>query len=129
MRGSFIFALALLPLAACSFEEASPGVRGQCGATNGEPLCPASAIENGEDACWKLVECNAIPIASPEGENYFDYAFCASYFERLDAHRYNISLACVATSTCDQLQFLDGPGEPSRTAERRPICLEYGDRQ
>ena len=55
MRGSLILAMALLPLVACSFDEATPGVRGQCGATNGEPLCPADDLETGEDACWKLV--------------------------------------------------------------------------
>ena len=115
MRGSLILAMALVPLVACSFDEATPGVRGQCGATNGEPLCPADDLETGEDACWKLVECNVIPVASPEGQVFFDEPACERFFERLSAHRFHIALACVAASTCNQL--------------RVPICLEYGDRQ
>ncbi len=127
MRGSIILALAVLPLAACSFDAAPPGVRGQCGATIGEPLCPPEVIETGEDACWKLVECGAIPVASPEGEAFFDQPTCERYFERISGHRYNISLACVAASTCDQLRFQDGRNGPSTNPERMPICLEYGD--
>lgn len=127
MRRSLILALALLPLASCSFDEASPGVRGQCGATSGEPLCPEDTIETGEDACWRLVECGAIPVASPEGEDFFDQPTCERYFQRISEHRFNVSVACVATSSCDQLRFRDGPNGPSTNPERMPLCLEYGD--
>jgi hypothetical protein len=120
-------AVALLPLLACSFEEAAPGVRGQCAAAVGEPVCAEEAIENGEDACWKLVECGSIPVSSPEDEDFFDQPTCERYFEILSEHRYNLALACVAASTCDQLRFPDGQDTPSTNPERMPACLEYGD--
>ncbi len=127
MRRILILALALVPLVACSFDENAPGVRGPCGATNGEPLCPAESIVTGDDACWKLVQCGSIPIESEE-DNIFDEPFCEFFFDRLSPHRYRISVACVAASTCDQLRFEDGPVNPrADRPERMPLCLEYGD--
>lgn len=128
MRRSLILALALLPLVSCSFDENAPGVRGPCGATNGEPLCPAESIVTGDDACWKLVQCGSIPVESDQEQNdVFDEPYCERYFDRLSPHRYDIAVACVAAATCDQLRFQDGPVTPSRNPERGPLCLEYGD--
>lgn len=118
----------MLPLLACSFEEAAPGVRGHCATATGDPVCPREAVDNGEDACWKLVECAAIPLASPEDEDYFDQPFCLEFFERLSDARYDLAVACVSASTCDQLQFRNSPdGTGQFDNEGRPSCLIYGE--
>jgi hypothetical protein len=124
-----MFALALVPLLACSFDEAAPGVRGQCATAVGEPVCDSEAIETGEDACWKLVECGSIPVVEPvpDDDDYFDQPQCELFFQRLSEHRYDVSLACIEAASCDQLRFEGGPDTPTRNPEGMPPCLEYGD--
>ncbi len=114
---------------ACSFDGAAPGVRGQCATAIGEPLCKDTPIETAADACWKLVQCGSIPVANEEEENYFDYSNCLDRVEGLSDHRYALSIACVAASTCDQLRFDNGPNQPGNYSEAMPACLEYGDPQ
>ena len=124
-----MFALALMPLLACSFDDATPGVRGPCATASGEPLCASEAIETGEDACWKLIECGSIPVVEPmpDDNRYFDQSECARHFEQLSDNRLKVALACVEASTCDQLRFRGGPEHPTRDPEGMPACLEYGD--
>ena len=130
MRARILVALALLPLplaGACGFDGAAPGVRGECATAIGEPLCEEAAIETSADACWKLVQCGSIPLANQEEENFFDYANCLDRFDRIGAHRSELSMACIAASTCDQLRFENGPNRPGNSSEAMPPCLEYGD--
>lgn len=122
-----MFVLALVPALACSFDDSAPGLRDQCATTVGQPFCLVDPIESAEDACWRLVSCGSIPVASPEDQNYFDQPTCEAFLQRVSNHRFQIALACIETSTCDQLRFRDGSSHPSTNQERMPLCLEYGD--
>ncbi len=127
MRARMLVALVALPLlGGCDYEGAAPGVRGQCAAASGEPLC-VSSVETPEDACWKLVECGSIPVANEEEQNFFDYANCLNRFDAIGEHRSALSMACIEASTCDQLRFENGPNQPRNNSEGMPACLEYGD--
>lgn len=126
----------VLPLAAlsvlllsCSFDDSAPGVRTQCATPSADPLCEQASIDTPEAACWRLVECGSIPVRNPEEEeeSYFDYNLCVRFFERLDRHRLDLSLACVGHATCDELRFEGGPDQPRRNVEGFPLCLAYGD--
>ena len=128
MRAGVLLVLSL-SIHGCSFDGASPGVRGQCATAIGEPLCVDMPIETADGACWKLVGCGSIPVANEEDENYFDYSNCIDRIEGLSAHRHAISLACIEASTCDQLRFDNGPTRPGNSSESMPPCLEYGDPQ
>ena len=130
MRAGVTVALVLFHVAlvgACDFEGSAPGVRGQCATAIGEPLCESEEIESSSDACWKLVQCGSIPVASPEDENYFDYGNCLARFDAIGDHRSEVSMACIAASTCDQLRFEGGSNTPRTNSESLPPCLEYGD--
>lgn len=129
MRGLTAIAITgLMLMYACAPDGAAPGVRGLCAAATGEPLCQETPIESPEDACTKLLECGSIPVANSEDNpNCFDYARCLRHFERLDDHRYDVSLGCVEISTCDQLRFPGGPDCPNPNDPQMPPCLEYGD--
>jgi len=116
-------------VAACNFDAAAPGVRGQCATAVGDPLCEEEAIESASDAWWKLVQCGSIPVANPADENFFDYGNCIARFESLSEHRSALSMACIEASTCDQLRFENGPDRPRNSSESMPPCLEYGDPQ
>lgn len=124
-----MFALALVPLLACGFDDAAPGVRGQCATAIGDPVCASEAIETGVDACRKLVECGSIPVVEPvpEDNRFFDQPECERFFERLSEHRFNLAVACMAAATCDQLRFVGGPDRPSDDPVDMPACLQYGD--
>jgi len=114
-------------LFSCSYDGTSPGVRGRCATATGDPVCE-DEILSGEDACWKLVHCASIPVAGQEEDSVFDFPACTRFFGRLSDHRYDLSLACVGASTCDQLRFRNGPAEPDDSESRMPPCLQYGDR-
>lgn len=130
MRARVLAALVLvIPplLVACDFDGAAPGVRGQCATAVGDPICDNVPIESSSDACWKLVQCGSIPVASAEDRDDFDYARCLARFDSIGDHRAEVSMACIEASTCDQLRFEGGRDTPRPNSESMPPCLEYGD--
>lgn len=126
---AFPLAAVVLTMTGCSFDGSVPGVRQQCATASADPLCEPTIVTTPEEACWLLVECGSIPVLNPEGEeeSYFDYGICVRFFERLDSHRLDVSLACLSRATCDELRFRGSPDQPRRGAEDAPQCLEYGD--
>lgn len=128
MRVFPLAALGIL-LVSCSFDDSAPGVRSRCATASADPLCEEARTDTPEAACWRLVECGAIPVRNPEGEedSYFDYNLCVRFFERLDRHRLDLSLACVNQATCDELRFDGSPNHPRRNIDSFPLCLAYGD--
>lgn len=121
-----LIALAVVS-AACDFEGSKAGVRGECGATGAGPLqeCERTEVVSAEDACWRLVECGAIPVVNPEMEPdcCFDWARCVGFLEDLPDPQLELALTCVEAAPCDSLKW---NGSPNRPNDELPPCLELG---
>jgi hypothetical protein len=108
---------ALSIVAACGIEGERPsdGSRGSC--AEGDD-CEPVAVTGAEDACWRMVQCRAVPVANPESDPSccFDWAACVHQVEALPDDEFEQALACIESSTCDEL----------RPAQRghMPRCLE-----
>ena len=91
----------LLLLAACNAgDDTTDGARGLCaegGALNQCPDPPKTA----QGACWKLVDCAAIPL---DAMNNFDWGDCVNGIERLTDDRQRLVIDCIAASSCDALK-------------------------
>ena len=92
----------ILVAAACSNAD---GTRGQCAEGGQLNTCP-EAERTVEGACWRLVDCAAIPLKSN------------------DAARFDWD-NCVAASSCDQLRMDGSPGAPNTDQN---YCLGLGGR-
>jgi hypothetical protein len=124
----FLFACALV-LSACDVDAHRAGYRGECGNAGGTLLgCDDAPIETPEDACWRLVECGAIPVQNPEDQPRccFDWARCVEELSELPEWRQAFTLACIEASTCDQLKW-SNPDRPTNNDLELPSCLQYGD--
>lgn len=120
--------LAVLALA-CGHDGPDPGVRGPCDQPGGSTLgCTPAAIATPEDACWRMVECGAIPVANPESdpECCFDWADCVEELDELPAAQLELALACVAAAPCSELLLPGSPDRPTRNDEELPACLQHG---
>ena len=98
--------LVFIALVACSAgDDTADGTRGQCG--EGGELNNEGCHANPQtpwDACWRMVDCGAIPVTRPN-EFDFDYDRCVTRIEeRLDAAQ-RLVIACIGASTCDQLRL------------------------
>jgi hypothetical protein len=114
-------------LAACDVDGPKPGVREPCSTAAG-PLqeCERVELMSAADACWRLVECGAIPIANPEAdpECCFDWTSCVDYIEELPDPQYELTLACLEAATCDELKW---NGSPNRPNDELAPCLDQGN--
>jgi hypothetical protein len=129
MRRSLLLFGAVLALcaAACDDNEDLGGARGPCAAGGTLVGCDDSA-RTAEAACWRLVECGAYPLEAKNDDGSddpggLDYGRCLSRLESLTDARARVIIACVASSTCDELW---APGSPEPYGE--PACFQYGDR-
>jgi hypothetical protein len=86
--------------------------------------CDPVPLAGAEDACWRLVQCGAIPVANPESEpdGGFDWSACVDFIERLPDQRFELALACIEASACDELKAGGGQARPSEP----PACLDQG---
>lgn len=112
-------------LVACDVgeDQATQGFHGPCADPAGSALgCEPVAIETAEDACWKLVECAAIPLDNGDARDWDD---CVARVQRMDAPRRSFALACVEAATCDDLRV---PGSPINP-QSYPPCFAYGSQQ
>jgi hypothetical protein len=130
MRRSLLFTGALLALcaASCDDYESIDGARGACAAGGTLAGCPDSE-RDAAAACWRLVECGAIPLEARNDDgtddaNVFDFGSCLNRLETFVEERARVVIACVASSTCDELW---APGSPDNTYVQ-PLCFQYGDR-
>lgn len=117
------FALLLCGAAACDVDgEPRPGARERCGSA-AAPLaeCGPAPVAGAEDACWRLVECGAVPAANPESNPSccLDWASCVDYVEGLPDEQFEAALACIASATCDELR-----PHGMRAATQAPACLD-----
>ncbi|HEY5920153.1 MAG TPA: hypothetical protein VIV11_00725 [Kofleriaceae bacterium] len=99
--------LVLIALAACTpGDDVADGTRGLC-AEGGELNDCNDAPQTPWDACWRMVDCGAIPVYEVE-ENQFDFDDCVEAIDsQLEAQR-RLTIACIGASTCDQLRLRTG---------------------
>ena len=74
-----------------------------------------------EGACWRLVECGSYPLDGAE-DGDLDWGRCVGELESMSTERATIVMACIASSTCDELL---APGSPNPW--EWPACFAYGD--
>lgn len=65
------------------------------------------------DACFRLVDCGAIPLRYEEDNNNLDWDECVRRLEGTEDAIADLVVSCIATSTCDEL--------------RTHGCLDLGD--
>jgi hypothetical protein len=122
-------ALAAFCVAACGDDGTVEGARGQCAFGGELNDCPDSE-RTPEAACWRLVDCGAIPVAyeNPEdpGDRRFDWGVCTDFVEGQSADRQRLMINCIAASTCDQLRVGGSPDNPNPFEIR---CIRIGDPQ
>jgi hypothetical protein len=86
--------------------------------------CGPAALSGAEDACWRLAQCGAIPVANPEADPSccFDWAACVARVGALPDEQFESALACIEAATCDELR---GRAAAGRAADL-PTCLDHG---
>jgi hypothetical protein len=117
----WIASLALVLSACGAGDDTEAGTRGQCAQGGALDECPP-ADQTVEGACWRLVDCAAIPLHSNDN-NRFDWDNCTNALDRLTSDRQRLVIECIAASTCDELKVDGSPDDPN-TAQMH--CLLFG---
>lgn len=98
--------LLLLALAACSAgDDVADGTRDLC-AEGGELNDCADVPRTPQEACWRMVDCGAIPVHQEE-EFRDDWDNCVQAIEGMLTSAQQLAIACIGASTCDQLKLDD----------------------
>jgi hypothetical protein len=128
MKGPFAVAIALLRLgmigglAGCGADDdTTEGTRAECALGGALTDCP-DAERTAQGACWRLVDCGAISVAS-DVENRFTWGRCVDTLESRTADRQRLMINCIAASTCDELRVANSPVRPD---PRDMHCLRLG---
>ena len=120
-------ALAAFGLIACGGDDTVQGAHAQCAFGGELNDCP-DAERTSEGACWRLVDCGAIPISYEDPDNpdarRFDWGQCVDFLDRQTADRQRIMINCIAASICDELRAGGSPDDPDRDDIR---CIRLGD--
>jgi hypothetical protein len=122
MKGFFLASLALVTVSACGTgDDVAGGARANC-AQGGELTDCPDAERTAEGACWRLVDCGAIPVDHPD-EFRIDWGRCVDGIESLTSDYERLVINCVAASTCDQLRVDGSPNQPNTD---QMYCLRLG---
>jgi hypothetical protein len=117
------FAALLCGALACGVDSPKPDARELC-AMSGRPLreCDQGSLVGAEDACWRLVQCGAIPAANPDSDPSccFDWAACVNHVDGLPDEQFEQALACIEAATCAEL----GPRRAAGTPAGYPACVD-----
>jgi hypothetical protein len=98
--------LVFLALVACNAgDDTADGARGLC-AEGGELNDCSATPQTAWDACWRMVDCGAIPVHHSD-ENRDDFDDCVEAIEGMLAPAQRLTIACINVSTCDQLRLED----------------------
>lgn len=109
MKGWIAGLAPVLFLAAC---DSAAGTRSEC-AYGGELVACPEAERTAEGACWRLVDCAAIPIKNAN-DGGFDWGVCVDRIQtRIETVQREI-IDCIAVSTCDELKVDGSPDDPNR---------------
>ena len=103
--------LILFILAACSAgDDTTNGTRARCAEGGALNACPDSE-QTAEAACWKLVDCGAIPTASDD-PGVFTWGHCVDALDGRQADSEQLAIACISASSCDALKTQGSPRRP-----------------
>jgi hypothetical protein len=117
-------ALVLVASACGAGDDTIEGTRAECAQGGALTDCP-DAAQTPEAACWRLVDCGAIPVQSDNTMNPpFTWGRCVNAIESKTADRQRLIISCIAASTCDLLRVDGSPANPN-TGEMH--CLRIGD--
>ena len=115
------FALVLMSCGAG--DDTADGSRAECAHGGALTACP-EAERTPEGACWRLVDCAAIPVKSADtGQNRFDWGRCVNRIETAHDTGRRLMIDCIAASSCDQLQ---GQGSPNNPQPDQMPCFMLG---
>lgn len=109
-------------LVGCTGDDASWGGRGACAYGGALTDCP-DAERTAEAACWRLVDCGAIPV-SHEDDGFFDWGSCVDRINSRIVERRRLITSCIATSVCDELRMQGSP-TPRNHQARAMRCFAY----
>jgi hypothetical protein len=91
-------------LPACGLgDDVAAGARAQCaegGALN--DTCDGPT-DTPEAACWRLVDCGAIPVHRNDRYN-LDWNRCVELIQETGDVQAHLIMSCIGASTCDQLK-------------------------
>ena len=118
MRGWLI----CLVVAAC----ANDGTRARCAEGGALTTCP-DADRTPEAACWRLVDCAAIPAKSDDGD-VFDWDHCMATLESFNSTGELLAIDCIRSSTCDQLKVHDSATLTPHAGDFYCVLLGNGGR-
>ncbi len=125
MEAMMAFIRWLVPLVAiaCSADgDTASGSRARC--AEGGALTACSEVpQTPQEACWKLVDCGAVAIAS--STNRFDWGECVDRIETSIEGAQKLIIHCIAASSCDALKVAGSPDEPNRD---QMACFHLGGR-
>jgi len=106
----------VLLLAACNAgDDTTDGARALCAEGGALNTC-SEPPHTAEGACWKLVDCAAIPLDTMNG---IDWGGCVDGIMGLTDDRQRLVIDCVVASSCDALK----PDPQSGVIS----CLALGD--
>jgi hypothetical protein len=122
MKGPVLVSLGLTILSACGTgDDVALGSRANCAQGGVLTDCP-DAEHTSEGACWRLVDCGAIPLDHNE-DFRIDWGNCVDGLDSLTADRQFLVTSCIAASTCDQLRVDGSPRQPNTD---QMYCLRLG---
>ena len=116
--------LVLLSLCSCSAgDDTSTGAHAKCSEGGAINDCDIDVV-TAQDACWKLVDCGAIPVSS-DNNNVFDWGACVDRIETFIDVGEQLAIDCVGASSCDALRVEGSPDQPDAN---QISCLHLGGR-
>jgi hypothetical protein len=121
MNGCFALVALVVMLGCSAGDDTVEGGRAKCAFGGALTDCPDAERTSGA-ACWRLVDCGAIPLES-EDENRFDWGNCVDGIDRATSDRQRLMINCIATSTCDELRV---SGSPSNPNPNEMHCILFG---
>lgn len=102
MIGSRLQVALVCALAGCGD---GTGTTAECGFGGALTDCPDSEL-TAEAACWRLVDCGAIPVeGGPNDER--DWGTCVDGINDETADRERLVIRCIAAASCDELRVTD----------------------
>ena len=107
-----MIAVMCLGWAGCGTDD-KQGTRAECAQGGALTDCP-DAERTSQGACWRLVDCGAIPL-SRNGYYELDWDRCVREIQGAGDVQAQLIEACIGGATCDQLKL------------GANACLAYGD--
>lgn len=115
----------LFVLAACGAgDDTATGSHARCAEGGAINDC-SDTVTTAEDACWKLVDCAAIPVESGDKDKRFDWGSCVDTIQTAIDVEQQLIISCIGASSCDALKTAQSPDNPD---VGQMACFQLGGR-